>query len=80
MKTHESYNFIWSNLDKIVDDIIKSASIKRINLGPGVQMSIKDTKDGQGFEIKIEGTFRSGNDMEKTIEEIQYFWNKLDID
>jgi hypothetical protein len=68
------------NINKIVDEIVKSAANKRINLGPGIQMSIKDTKDKQGFEIKIEGSFRSGNGMEETIEEIKKFWEKLDID
>jgi len=50
------------------------------NMGEGVVGEIKPTEDEQGFEIKIEGSFRSGNDMTTTIKQIQDLWKKIDID
>ena len=59
---------------------VKTAAIKKVELGPGVLMIIKETQDGQGFSVKIEGTFRSGDNLEKTVQDIKKFWNTLDID
>ena len=48
--------------------------------GSGVVMSIRSTKDEQGFEIKMVGSFRSGDSLEDTVKQIKDFWEKLDID
>ena len=63
----------------ILSSAIKSAANYDLGSG-GVVMSIKLTKDGQGFEIKIDGSFRSGDSLEDTVKQIKDFWNKLDID
>jgi hypothetical protein len=53
---------------------------KIVPLGPGVEMKIRPTEDGQGFEILISGRFRSGENEQATIKQIQGFWETLDID
>jgi hypothetical protein len=63
-----------------VDIIMKEASMKRFNLGAGVTCSLKETKDGQGFEIELKGSFRSGDSIEDTQKQIERFWKTLDID
>ena len=67
------------NLEKIAEQVI-SAAVKRFDLGAGVVCSLKETKDGQGFEIELKGSFRSGNSIEDTQKEIEKFWKTLDID
>jgi hypothetical protein len=67
------------NLNNIVNEIV-TAAVKTVDLGPGVVCSIKTTKDEQGFEINIKGTFRSGDPLEETVKQLQDFWKKLDID
>lgn len=59
--------------------LIKKAS-SSINIGPSVTMRIKPTKDEQGFEIDIKGSFRSGDSLQDTITQIKKFWNILDVD
>jgi hypothetical protein len=61
--------------NKMID---KKAKVEE--LGPGVNMTISETSDGIGFKIKIEGTFRSGNDLKTTVSDIKKFWESLDID
>lgn len=67
------------NIKKVANDIVTAAG-KRFDLGPGVMGSIRETDDGQGFEIDIQGSFRSGNDIDKTIKDLQEAWKKIDID
>jgi len=70
-----------SKIIKIASDIFeKEAANKRFNLGPGVVCTLKTTKDNQGFEINLSGSFRSGNDLEQTVKDIQDAWSKIDID
>ncbi|MDD5649305.1 MAG: hypothetical protein PHF86_02625 [Candidatus Nanoarchaeia archaeon] len=70
-----------SAITKIVADIIeKEAARKRFDLGSGVVCTLKETKDGMGFEINLQGFFRSGNDIERTAKDIQNAWEKIDID
>lgn len=77
LKLKESH---MTNVDKIAEDIIKSsAKGKRFDLGPGVEGYIKETADKIGFEIKIEGTFQSGDDIDKTIKDLQNAWKTVDI-
>lgn len=70
-----------SKISKIASAIFeKEAASKRFNLGPGVVCTLKTTKDKQGFEIELSGSFRSGNDIEQTAKDIQDAWDKIDID
>ena len=45
-----------------------------------VVCTIKSTKDGQGFDVSIKGTFRSGDSIEDTITKLKQMWKKIDID
>jgi hypothetical protein len=67
------------NINKITKEILASNS-KRFYLGSGVICYLKETKDEQGFKIKLEGSFRSGNSIEDTQKQLEKFWNTLDID
>ena len=49
-------------------------------IGPGVACKLTETEDKMGFEIRMEGSFRSGNDIKKTMEDIEKAWGKIDID
>lgn len=53
---------------------------KIIHLGPCVEMRIKATEDGQGFEVSIKGRFRSDESESGIVERVQKFWETLDID
>jgi hypothetical protein len=70
-----------SKVAKIASAIFeKEAASKRFDLGPGVVCTLKETKDKQGFEINLSGSFRSGNDLEQTVKDIEDAWSKIDID
>lgn len=63
--------------NKVIDDILKSAT----DLGPGVTIDLNDTKDNQGYEITIKGSFRHGGiSKEHVIKTLQDVFKKLDID
>ena len=64
---------------KIIDDILKSATVA--DLGPGVMIDLKDTKDNLGYEISVGGSFRHGGvSKEEVIKILQDAFKKLDID
>jgi hypothetical protein len=67
--------------EKIVKDILKTAASRKVDLGPGVECSLKDTADKLGYRISIEGSFRhGGGSMEEVIKILLETWKKLDID
>jgi len=67
------------NLNEIANQIL-ATKIKRFDLGSGTICSLKETKDGQGFEISLQGSFRSGNSLEETQKQLETFWKTFDID
>jgi len=73
---------MWDNeLLKMASEIEKEAGSKKFNLGVDTVAYLKDTKDGQGIEIKIQGTFRHGGiSMNDIFKELQKAWKKIDID
>jgi len=67
--------------NKVIDEILKSSALRQGDLGPGVTIDLRDTKDGQGYEIKIEGNFRHGGvSKADVIKILQNVFKKIDID
>jgi len=59
---------------------ILNEAIKRFELGPGVIASLMETSNGEGFDVIIKGTFRSGSDLYDTMTILKRAWEQVDID
>jgi hypothetical protein len=55
-------------------------------IGPSVTCTLREIPaddpdmESSGFEIKLSGSFRSGNGLNETMEEIIKAWKTIDID
>lgn len=50
-------------------------------IGPGVDVWLKATEDGMGYQIELKGTFRSGGMTEdEVVTKLRDFWKTIDID
>jgi len=79
LNTKERKNM--TNLDKIVDDVLKTAANKTLMLLPGVTLNIRHTKDQLGFRIDLQGTFMHGGaTIDEVIKKLQACFKEISID